>query len=233
MTTEQHTITSSCGKYTRDIWLLRGPAGTAQRLSVFLDAEHYIRDMNCIPLIQDLVERRSIPPITCLFVSHHSRDARHRDLICNAEYSRFIAEDTVRWVSERSEDIEKGNSLICGVSLSGLAAVYTALQYPGVFSYSLSQSGSFWWLADKDMSLPQTTARFWLSVGAEETAKGVSHPPTGLFQRVSQIEGVESAARVLESLGATVRYNLFSGGHAFAPWREEFAPALRWLVGGA
>lgn len=37
---------------------------------------------------------------------------------------------------------------------------------------------------------------------------------------------------LLESLGAKVRYNLFSGGHTFAPWREELAPALKWLIGG-
>jgi enterochelin esterase-like enzyme len=30
-----------------------------------------------------------------------------------------------------------------------------------------------------------------------------------------------------------VFYNLYSGGHTFAAWREELAPALRWLLGGA
>jgi len=73
----------------------------------------------------------------------------------------------------------------------------------------------------------------WLSVGSEETATGVSHPPTGLFQRVSQIEGVKRAADRFEALGATVRYNMYSGGHAAAPWRAELAPALTWLVVGA
>jgi iron(III)-enterobactin esterase len=72
-------------------------------------------------------------------------------------------------------------------------------------------------------------ARFWLSVGTQEIETGVHHPPTRLFQRVSQIEGVERAARFFESLGGTVHHNLYSGGHAFSPWREELATALRWL----
>ena len=33
--------------------------------------------------------------------------------------------------------------------------------------------------------------------------------------------------------GGKVHYNLYSGGHAFPSWREELAPALRWLVGSA
>jgi enterochelin esterase-like enzyme len=102
------------------------------------------------------------------------------------------------------------------------------MHHPDAFSSALCQSGSFWWLADNAIASRSTSARFWLSVGTEEIETGVHHPPT-LFQRVSQIEGVESAARFLESLGGTVHYNLYSGGHAFPPWREELATALRWL----
>jgi enterochelin esterase-like enzyme len=30
-----------------------------------------------------------------------------------------------------------------------------------------------------------------------------------------------------------VKYNVFAGGHAFARWRDELAPALRWLTAEA
>jgi hypothetical protein len=33
------------------------------------------------------------------------------------------------------------------------------------------------------------------------------------------------------ALGATVRLNVFSGGHALAPWRGELEPALEWFIG--
>jgi hypothetical protein len=68
-------------------------------------------------------------------------------------------------------------------------------------------------------------------VGTEETETEVSHPPTGLLQRVSQIEGVERAARLLRSRGAIVHTNRYVGGHAFPAWRKELSAALRWLLG--
>ena len=162
--------------------------------------------------------------MSCVFVSFQDSASRHKDYTCNADYSRFIAEDVVAWARKHDERITSPDHLICGLSLSGLAAAYTVMQHPDAFSSALCQSGSFWWLADNAVSFPSTSARFWLSVGTEEIETGVRHAP---------IEGVEMAARSFESRGGTVRYNLYSGGHAFSSWREELAPALRWLVGSA
>ena len=69
----------------------------------------------------------------------------------------------------------------------GRSAAYTTLQYPSVFSRSLCQSGSFWWLADNEIPWPRASAKMFAE------------------RRISQI-------------GATVNYNIHSGGHA-----------LRWL----
>ena len=65
--------------------------------------------------------------------------------------------------------------------------------------------------------------RFWLSVGDEETE--VDDPP-----EVSQIEGVKNACQVLKSLGATVHYNEYHGGHDLKYWRAELDQALHWLL---
>jgi len=70
----------------------------------------------------------------------------------------------------------------------------------------------------------------WLSVGDEETDAGVSHPPTGLFQSISQIEGVERARAVLEEHGGDVSCHRYRGGHAFEHWRAELSDALLWLL---
>jgi len=189
--------------------------------------------MNSIPVVQDLIDGCAIPPVSSVFVSHVNGAARHQDLTCNQRYCRFIAEDVVAWARQRNSQIINSDNLVCGLSLSGLTAAYTTVLYPSVFSYALCQSGSFWWFADHEVQLSSTQAKFWLSVGNKETATGVSHPPSGLFQRVNQIEGVESAARRLEALGGLVRFGVFNGGHAFVPWREELAPALTWLIGGS
>jgi enterochelin esterase family protein len=198
---------------------------------VFLDAEHYLRDLSCLEVIEPLLASGAIPPLTCVFVTHASGAARHEDYTCNHRYARFIAEDVLEWARQKNSRVDDSANVICGLSLSGLESALIAFQYPSVFGYALCQSGSFWWFADHEVALPSTTARFWLSVGSDETAANVSHPPTGLFQRVSQVDGVERAARRFQGLGATVKYNLHSGGHAAAPWREELAPALTWLLG--
>ncbi len=235
MQLESHIIRSRSGEYTRDGWFLPGAAEQDHPLCVFLDAEHYLRDMNSLPVLVELMDRGLIPQVSCLFISHVSGAARHEDYLCNDRYSEFIAEDVVAWARKNHPGIQASGNVICGLSLSGLAGAYIALRYPQVFSFSLCQSGSFWWrmnyLADTFRNFGRTKTRFWMSVGNEETAVGVSHPPTGLYQDVSQIEGVETAAGTLESMGATVRYNLYTGGHAIAPWREELPVALHWLFG--
>ncbi len=228
---ERDVVKSACGRYERQIWFVPGRSGGRQELAVFLDGELYLHDLDCLPVLRDATTLGDVPSMSCVFVSFLDFEARHRDHTCDPQYARFIAEDVVRWARQRDERITRQGHLLCGVSLSGLAAAYTALQHPETFSSALCQSGSFWWLADHAVSFPPTHARLWMSVGTEEVETGVTHPPTGLFQRVSQIEGVERAARAFASLGATVHYNLYSGGHAFPPWRDELAPALRWLLG--
>ena len=189
---------------------------------MFLDAEHYLRDLDCLPLIGEVPE---LEPMTCVFVSHENSAARHVDYPCNESYARFIAEDVVGRVTAK-----KGGHLVCGLSLSGLASAFVCLRYPEVFGGALCQSGSFWWMVQNGVEIPRTNARFWLSVGDEETATGVSHPPSGMRQEISQIEGVRVVADRLRKRGGDVNCHEFSGGHKAAPWRAELAEALRWLA---
>jgi len=226
MELQKHTVG---GDYSRDVWLLPGPQDQPHRLCVFLDGEHYIRDLQAVPILEELLDCGAIPPATCVFVSHVSSAARHEDYVWNNRYADFIANDLVRWAKEQVPSIQADDHFIGGLSLSGLAAAHIALRHPDLFSRVLCQSGSFWWLADHALDLPTTQARFWLSVGDEETATEISHPPSGLYQRISQIEGVKLAAQRLEALGATIKLNVYPGGHAAAPWKAELGPALRWL----
>ena len=165
-----------------------------------------------------------------IFIACGEMDSRHRDFTCSDRYARFIAVDVMAWAKSQIDRLDDSNHVICGVSLSGLAAAYTAITHASVFSCALCQSGSFWWLVDRDIPFRPTNARLWLSVGNEELDANVSHPPSGVFQRISQVEGVERAVKAFESLGASVTYNVFAGGHAVAGWREDLAPALRWLL---
>ncbi|MCD6052227.1 MAG: esterase family protein [Verrucomicrobia bacterium] len=232
MIPEQHTITSTSGEYTRTLSLVAGPSNQTHPLCIFLDAELYLGSMNALPLLTELMASGAIPQMTCVFVSHVNAEARHADFLCNDRYTKFIAEDVVAWARVRDKNIQAQGNIICGLSLSGLAAAYLALKYPAVFSYALCQSASFWWLKDRQVDWPTTKAKFWLSVGDKETASGLTHAPSGLRQEISQIEGVANAVKLLRSLGGTVKHSMHPGVHSTTPWREELAPAFKWLIGG-
>ncbi len=122
METERHSVISNDGAYTREVWLLRSHAGSPHRLAVFLDGEHYIRGLDAVPLIHDLLEAGTIPPTTCVFVSHVDGAARHSDYLCNSAYARFITDDILSWARGQDVWLQPGGHLIGGLSLSSLAA---------------------------------------------------------------------------------------------------------------
>ena len=44
--------------------------------------------------------------MSCIFVSSQGYRSRHEDYTCSADYSRFIAEDVVRWAKQHDESID-------------------------------------------------------------------------------------------------------------------------------
>jgi enterochelin esterase family protein len=229
MTPSHDSISSSSSEYVREIWFYPAMTDEPHRLGVFLDAEFYLRNMDCLSILAGLQKNDLVPQMSYIFVSHRDGEARHRDYVCNERYANFIARDVFDWAKKRA-NLQIADHLVGGLSLSGLQSAFIAFRHPELFSHALCQSGSFWWLASNDVPLPPTAAKFWLSVGDQETESGVSHPPTGLFQRVSQIAGVDTAVQRFASLGGTVRYQPYLGGHDPARWREELGPALEWLL---
>ena len=235
MDLEEITLRSPDGAYQRTAWFYPGPR-KPHHLCVLLDGEYYLERTKVWPLVERLTRDEQIPPMSWLFIASGGPEARHADFTYSVDFARFIAEDAISWAHQHAPSIVGEQNVICGLSLSGLAAAHLALLYGSRFSAALCQSGSFWWKPDTLASLveaqPPRETRFWLSVGDEETESGVSHPPTGLFQATSQIDGVRGACSVLEPTAAAVRYHCYKGGHEFEPWRAEFADALEWLVSG-
>jgi len=235
MNTGEHIVESSSGKYSRRVWLLNAASGIPERIGVFLDGEYYVNKMDAPATLISLQESGAIPPMLCVFVSHVNGEARHFDLTCNPEYSDFIATDVVRWLRERNSAIPAQHHFIAGPSLGGLAAAYLALSRPEVFSYCLSHSGSFWWkdewLVDNLGQMPASKNKFWLSVGDKEIETGVSHPPTGMRQDVTQVAACGRLATGLMAKGHAVHYDLYHGGHEIKPWKDELPMALSWLLG--
>lgn len=200
---------------------------------MFLDRELYLDRVGAVAVLERAMQDGAVPRLTCAFVSPRDAPARHADFTCHPRYARFVADEVVHAVRARlGMSPRAGNvaNLICGLSLSGLQAAFTAVSHPDVFDRAVCQSGSFWWPAGRATAWPRKTGRFWLSVGEGETESDVVHPPTGLHQTVSQIAGVASAAARLRSLGATVHEHVYVGGHDPTAWQKELVPALAWLL---
>ena len=224
---EEHTVEDLGMGFSRPIHLLRGPADQPQRLCLFLDGELYLEKMEVVPVLHDLLDSNVLPPVTFAFLDHVNMTARQQDYTCNEPFGRFIVEKVLPWLQQEVPGLQPGHHLIGGLSLSGLASAWLALQYPGQFRYCLSQSGSFWWNDERFTKMASEhkpiTNRFWLSVGDQETE--VDEPP-----EVSQIVGVKNAHRALKTIGANVHYHEYHGRHDLKYWCEELGDALHWLL---
>lgn len=232
MSAQEFTVEGK--NFTRKVWFVSGPKDIKHPLCVLLDGEFYMGEVDVLPLLEDLMSRGDIPHMSYAIVSNNGNQSRHDDYTCNDKFSSFIAEDLVSWARNQVSTVNDRGNVICGLSLSGLASAHIALTYPKVFSYSLCQSGSFWFKRNYFSSLVAEYApvesRFWLSVGDKEVDEDVRHPPSNMHQEFSQIAGVQSALKALEESSATVNYHQYSGGHELGPWHDELGDALAWLL---
>lgn len=231
---EEHVLTCPTTGYSRILRLQPALHNDSPTLCLFLDGEHYWRDMDVVPLLNELRRAGTLPDTTLAFVGHLSGAARQKDYTCNQNYATFIGETVLPWLLQRFPNLDQNQCLIAGLSLSGLMATFLTFNYPEYFCRCLSQSGSYWWDLETFQKAAHAHAhvdsRFWLSVGDREVDKHIRHPPSGLLQEISQLEGVERAVRILEDTGATVRFHTYQGGHKLKPWRKELPQALSWLL---
>lgn len=195
----------------RRIWCDEG----AGPIALFLDGDFYRDRVHAMHVVADQGMRG-------VWVAAGTSEDRHRDLTCSAPFERFV-------VDELLPRLDGEVDLLVGLSLSGLMAAHLALTHPAHFGRAICQSPSAWWndeaLAARASAGGGGHARVWISVGAQETATDVRHPPTGLHQRTSQ---VDSCRRLAEAWGSRARLEVFEGGHDPACWRAELPAAMAW-----
>jgi enterochelin esterase family protein len=198
---------------------------------VVLDADLYVERVGWPQVIENLRAARSLQ-LTFAYVSVADAAARHREFTCRDEYVLFLADELRPWAEAQTGACDRW--FVMGLSLSGLAAAYSAWRRPDVFAGALCQSPSAWWrdewLAAAVATGPAIQGRYWLSAGTSELQTDVRHPPTGLYQRTSQRESVGRLADRLRAAGAAVQLNEFDGGHDPACWAAELPAALDWLL---
>ncbi|MBV6498924.1 MAG: hypothetical protein CJBNEKGG_01154 [Prosthecobacter sp.] len=225
----EHQISSDLPAAPRKAWIHH--VEEAKTCLLFLDGELYTGRVKAPEAIAAAHASGSLPPATCVYLPSLSAADRHEVYTCHERFASFLTLEMPRWIEREAGRFER--LFLCGLSLSALQAIFTALQHPGVFAGVLAQSPSAWWqderLASSLGTLPSSRGRFWISVGNQELQEEASHPPTPLIQMTSQLASVRRLAKRMTDAGHDVRLHEYDGGHDPVCWDAELPRALGWL----
>jgi enterochelin esterase family protein len=220
----------------RPVWTIEPlHRASADRLTVFLDAELYRDRVGAVGIIEELRTRGQIADSWFVFVSMESFESRWLECPCYPPFAQFVVEELLPWLEGRFPELGRvWRRTLVGLSYTGLAAAFVAKEFPGKFDRVISQSGSFWSdeaaLVRDFQALPDSLpTEFYLDVGLRETQVEVLHRE-GVFQRISQIDGVKQFRDALLERGHRVKYVEFDGGHEMAAWQQTLPGALVWAL---
>jgi enterochelin esterase family protein len=193
--------------------------------------------------LDNLIAARRIPPIICAFYQWADRTP---ELSCDETVARALALDLMRsWLPGRLNVTRDSiRTIIGGLSLGGLSAMFTALRHPDVFGNVLSQSGSFWWGPGTKLPADITDS----SIEWEWLTHEVAKPMDGRIRAYMEVGVLESSpigGKMPDMIGPNRRmrdalrvaghevvgYNEFIGGHDYVCWRGSIADALIAIAG--
>jgi enterochelin esterase-like enzyme len=226
-------VTSDRFATPRGVWIQSAPLPGATDCLIVLDAALYIERVRAPEIVSRSQAEGRLTNVNCIYISSVDGAARHVDLTCNRDFNRFLTTDLRPWIEQQVGHHDR--YALCGLSLSGLAALFAATEHPNLFSGAVSQSPSAWWneewLSKSIASMQRLEGRYWISVGDQETAEHVSHPPSGLWQESSQLLSCRRLAAQLRERQPDLHYQEYAGGHDPQCWAKELARALYWLMG--
>jgi predicted alpha/beta superfamily hydrolase len=148
------------------------------------------------------------------------------------EYARFLTTEVMPFIEKRYR-ISRGamNTGVGGSSYGGDIALYTALEYPGVFGHVLVESPELW-IGKKQLLKDAENARqlphkMYLGIGTAEASE-----PIRSAEIVNQVRELENTM-LKKSMGAgRLRVMIEeSGQHNEAAWSRRLPDALLFLYG--
>jgi enterochelin esterase family protein len=232
--TTEHSISSSFLTEPRRVWVHHDESGRAKDCVLWMDGEVYSGRVKAPALVDAAIASGALHALTCVYLPNDTQIGRHAAYTCTDSFASFLALEMPRWIEREVGPFER--LYLCGLSLSGLQALFTALGHPRVFAGVLAQSPSAWWkeewLASALPAFETSGLRFWISVGRKELKEDLTHPPTSLHQKTSQLASVRRLSQAMSESGHDVHHNEFEGGHDPACWGGELTEALGWLMMG-
>ena len=208
-------------------------------LVVCFDGAYYgaMGDVPLPTILDNLAAAGKLPPMVALLIDNGRAAARISDLGNSARFAQWLGDELMPWLQQNfNVTRDPARVIVTGSSAGGLGAAYVAFQRPDLFGNVLSQSGAFWrgnegsndppyeWLAAQFKDSPRLPLRFYLEVGALETAHAVGSGPVFL-------EANRRLRDVLQAKGYPLFYKEVAGAqHEPGHWRNELAEGLLWLA---
>ena len=196
------------------VWTPAGyETGTARLPSLYVtDGHEYADDAlgALLVVLDNLVAQRRIEPLVVVLIDPRQggTNRRQEQLVTNASYARFVAEDLVPRIDAayRTQDVPEARGIL-GTSLGGLFSAYLGARHPDVFTRLAIHSPAFWVADPAIYTLMGQTG-----TGAFRVAM-----TTGTVN-----DGADNARRmrdVLEARGHDVTYREVPEGHSWGNWR--------------
>jgi enterochelin esterase-like enzyme len=197
---------------------------TPKNLLIVFDGFQYTEAIPVANMIDHLYEEGKIPPTVMIGVD--SLD-RFNEFNGNEQFANFIAVELLPWIRNNFAVSHNPNNIaLCGASLGGLTAFYTALNHSNLFGNVISQSGSFnhkktkvddeqYWSVHYLETQPKLPVRIYMNSGRLEMDE---------LQKANSL-----THQTLTNNGYDVKYELFNGGHDLLWWRESFLDGLEYI----
>jgi enterochelin esterase family protein len=208
-------------------------------LLVLLDGRLYAEVMPTTTILDNLIGERILPPLAAVMADSLDQAIRSAEMGCNPAFADALADELVPWARVRlGVDPPPEQTIVGGLSFTGLASAFAALRRPDVFGSVLSQSGAFQWKPPEDgepewllrhlEDFRGSQLRFHLAVGTLET-----WDVRIVNERTSLLDANRHLRDALSAAGHEVVYREFAGGHDFPCWEEALPDGLRTLVAGS
>jgi enterochelin esterase-like enzyme len=201
-------------------------------LLIVHDGSDYLRYADMKNVLDNLIHRLEIPELIAVFSDSPDRLKEYAN---HEPHARLIAEELLAYIDGRFPLFDEPRArCLMGASFGGVAALSTAVRYPGLFGRLLLQSGSF---AFSDIGRGTRSGPFEPVIAFMNAFRA---DPKAVAQRAfiscgmyeSLIYENRSLVPLLTATGMDVRFVEARDGHNWDAWRDRLREGLTWLFPG-
>src|SRR5690625_190720 len=221
-TYEEFSIWSKILKNERKVSLYI-PQGTNVNNGVsiltVLDGELNPDYVPVLNVIDQLVGSKQIRPIVVALVGNV--DEREKEMGCNIQFTNFLSDELISYITKEKNLKIKGDNCICGFSFGGLCALFTSVNRTEIYKNALIVSTPLYW-SPKDFEESEYLSWYisdkktgesnvYMECGEMENHSEFQH----YFGGTSNLLTNRHLRNVLLEKGYKHQYHEFNGGHDF------------------